>query len=85
MRAMSGFDIVSRFFGIVLALAVTELLKGLARVWRIKHGAEGVDAGQIRVGWLIPTLAAFILVDQITFWFNFTYLAPHLPTNLMGL
>ncbi|WP_127091208.1 hypothetical protein [Aquabacter cavernae] len=82
---MSNFDLVARVFGIVLALAVSELLKGFARLWRIRHGVEEVAGPPIHVGWLIPILGAFMLLDQVTFWFNFGVIGPHVPSNLFAL
>lgn len=82
---MTSFDLVARVFGIVLALSITELLKGFARVWRIQHRVEEAAGPPIHVGWLAPTLGAFMLLDQVTFWFNFGLLGPHLPNNLPGL
>ncbi|MEW6123816.1 MAG: hypothetical protein AB1698_14480 [Pseudomonadota bacterium] len=82
---MTSFDLVTRVFGIVLALAVSELLKGFARLWRIRHGVEETAGPPIHVGWLVPLLGVFILLDQVTFWFNFGHIGPHVPSTLFGL
>lgn len=82
---MTSFDLVARVFGIVLALAVSELLKGFARLWRITHGVEEASGPPVHVGWLVPALGAFMLLDQVTFWFNFGLIGPHVPTSLFGL
>ncbi|MEP9376706.1 hypothetical protein ABLE91_08350 [Aquabacter sp. CN5-332] len=81
---MSGFDLVSRVFGILLGLATAEVLKGFARVWRIRQGAETLET-PMRIGWLVPLLGILIVLDQITFWFKFAELGPHLPVDMFGL
>lgn len=82
---MTGFDLVTRVFGIVLALAISELLKGFARAWRIRYGVEETSGPPIHVGFLAPMLGVFILLDQVTFWFNFGHVGPHVPSSLVGL
>lgn len=82
---MSSFDLVTRMFGIVLALAISEVLKGFARLWRLHHRIEEVEGEPVHIGWLVPLLAALMLLDQVTFWFNFSQIGPHVPTNLFGL
>jgi hypothetical protein len=84
---MSGFDLLSRLFALLLGLAVCEVLKGFARIWRIAQGAEaagtGTEAG--RIGWLVPLLGLLLLLDQTTFWFDFNQIGPHLPANAATL
>lgn len=82
---MSNFDLVARVFGIVLALAVSELLKGFAKLWRVHHKVEETGGPPVHIGWLVPTLGALMLLDQVTFWFNFGQIGPHVPTTLFGL
>lgn len=81
---MSGFDLVSRVFGILLGLATAEVLKGFARIWRIRQGAEALET-PMRIGWLVPLLGILIVLDQITFWFKFVELGPYLPVDMFGL
>lgn len=82
---MSGFDLISRLFGLVLGLAVVEVVKGFARIWRIRHRLDGAQDAEIRIGWMVPLLGMLALADQTTFWFNFSEFGPHLPANHFGL
>ena len=57
---MSGFAFVFGVFGVVLGLAIVEILRGFGR--GIKR------PGPRRVGWLSPMLGLFLLYDIATFW-----------------
>ncbi|CAN5468638.1 hypothetical protein BH10PSE14_BH10PSE14_27290 [soil metagenome] len=57
---MNGFDLVFAMFGLVLGLAVTEVLAGFARIIKMRRKAH--------VGWLTPLLGTFVLIDMTTFW-----------------
>ncbi|TCT08018.1 hypothetical protein [Aquabacter spiritensis] len=82
---MSGFDLLSRVFAILLGLSIAELLKGVARVCRVWYGVEHADRAPLRIGALIPLLVLLTLFDQVTFWFNFAAIGPHLPADELGL
>ncbi|WP_311271220.1 hypothetical protein [Sphingobium sp. WCS2017Hpa-17] len=60
---MSAFDLVFAVFGLLLGLAVAEVLGGFARVLKMKRAAKPV-----RVGWLTPLLGLFVLLDLTSFW-----------------
>lgn len=57
---MDAFNFVFSLFGLVLGLAVAEVLSGFARVLRQRH--------VVRLGWLIPLLAIFLMLDLTSFW-----------------
>ncbi len=74
---MNGFDLVFAMFGLVLGLAVTEVLAGFARIIKMRRKAH--------VGWLTPLLGTFVLIDMTTFW-NVVYgHREHLHANLATL
>lgn len=60
---MSAFDLVFAVFGLLLGLAVAEVLGGFARVLKMKRAAKPV-----RVGWLTPLLGLFVMLDLTSFW-----------------
>jgi peptidoglycan/LPS O-acetylase OafA/YrhL len=60
---MSAFDLVFALFGLLLGLAVAEVLGGFARVLKLKRAAKPV-----RVGWLTPLLGLFVMLDLTSFW-----------------
>lgn len=74
---MQGFDLVFAMFGLVLGLAVTEVLAGFARVIKMRRKAH--------VGWLTPLLGLFVLIDMTTFWNTIYSHREHLHANLATL
>lgn len=74
---MNGFDLVFAMFGLVLGLAVTEVLAGFARIIKMRRKAH--------VGWLTPLLGAFVLIDMTTFWNTVYAYRDHLHANLATL
>ncbi|KAK0347590.1 hypothetical protein LTR94_002447 [Friedmanniomyces endolithicus] len=62
---MSAFDLVFAVFGLLLGLAIAEVLGGFARALKLKRTAKPV-----RIGWLTPLLglfwgSAYIMRDQM--------------------
>ena len=74
---MSGFDLVFALFGLVLGLAITEVLAGFSRVLKMR--------GKAHVGWLTPLLGLVVLIDLTSFWSNAAELRDVLPGNLLTL
>ncbi|WP_303762546.1 hypothetical protein [Sphingobium yanoikuyae] len=60
---MSAFDLVFAVFGLLLGLAIAEVLGGFARALKLKRTAKPV-----RIGWLTPLLGLFVLLDLTSFW-----------------
>jgi hypothetical protein len=60
---MSGFDLVFAVFGLLLGLAVAEVLGGFSRALTLKRGTRPV-----RIGWLTPLLGLFVMLDLTSFW-----------------
>lgn len=57
---MSGFEFFFGFFGLILGLSVVEVITGLGKVLRRRD--------RIRLGWVTPLLALFVLLDVASFW-----------------
>ena len=57
---MSVFEHSFSLIGLVLGLALVEVLGALIRTMKQRH--------TIKIGWLTPLLAAFVVLDTTTFW-----------------
>lgn len=64
---MSPFEFVFSLFGLVLGLALAEVLGGLARAVKLKRHPRSAKA--TRLGLLTPLLATFVMLDIVGFWF----------------
>lgn len=60
---MSPFELVFTLFGLLLGLAVAEVLSGLSRAFKLRRSAKAV-----RIGWLTPLLGLFVILDLTSFW-----------------
>lgn len=69
---MSPFEFFFTFYGLILGLAVAELLAGFART---------LQAGG-KVGLLPGLLAVFVAIDAATFWNQAWLIFRHAPFNL---
>lgn len=82
---MSAFDLIVRLFGLLLGLAMGEVLAGFARTLRLKLGVTAVAADSVRIGWLVPLLGLIVLLSQLSFWLSFYELHGNVPLNLLVL
>lgn len=57
---MSGFEFAFTLFGLLLGLALTEGLRGLASAIKTRHLAQ--------IGWSTACLGLFVACDAVTFW-----------------
>ena len=57
---MDGFNFYLSYYGLILGLSVAVVATGFVDALSARH--------RIRVGWLTPTLAIFILLDITSFW-----------------
>lgn len=57
---MSNFEFVFSLFGLVLGLALAEVLGGF--------GTALQSRGKVRIGWLTPLLGVFVALDLASFW-----------------
>ncbi|MCD2324764.1 hypothetical protein LQ953_12140 [Sphingomonas sp. IC-56] len=60
---MSAFELVFAVFGLLLGLAVAEVLGGFSRALKRKRGNRPV-----RIGWLTPLLGLLVVLDLMSFW-----------------
>ena len=60
---MSPFELVFAVYGLLLGLAVAEVLGGFSRALKLKRGARAV-----RIGWLTPLLGVLVMLDLSSFW-----------------
>ncbi len=60
---MSPFELVFAVFGLLLGLAIAEVLGGFSRAVKLKRGTRPV-----RVGWLTPLLGLLVMLDLTSFW-----------------
>ena len=70
---MSNFEFVFSLFSILLGLALTQVLGGLARVAEARHA--------IRIGWPTGLLAAMIVADITIFWHVIWWARDAMPDN----
>ena len=64
---MTEFDFAFTLFGLVLGLAMTEVLGGFVRVLKARSVRADEDVA-IRIGWHTPLLGLVITLDLISFW-----------------
>lgn len=55
-----SFEFFFSFYGLLLGLSAAEVAKGLANALGARE--------RIRIGWLTPMLAGFLLLDIASFW-----------------
>nr|WP_314445784.1 hypothetical protein [uncultured Sphingomonas sp.] len=61
---MNDFEFLFALYGLMLGLSIAEVLSGLAR--SIEERLQ--NRATLRIGWLCPLLAAFVLLDLLSFW-----------------
>ncbi|CAN5424374.1 hypothetical protein BH10PSE1_BH10PSE1_08360 [soil metagenome] len=69
---MSIFEVVFNLVGLVLGLALVEVLSGLARLIKARD--------KLRIGWLNPLLAVLVLADVTSFWGQAYEIRERLPS-----
>ena len=60
---MSPFELVFAVYGLLLGLAIAEVLGGFSRALKLKRGSRAV-----RIGWLTPLLGMLVMLDLTSFW-----------------
>ncbi len=60
---MSAFEMMFTLLGLLLGLAIAEILAGFSRAVRLRRTAKPV-----RIGWLTPLLGLFVMLDLTRFW-----------------
>lgn len=74
---MSPFEFVFSLFGLLLGFSLVEVLGGLGKVLKSRR--------DIRLGWLTPLLALFVMIDITSFWMMAWYTREAIPANAAAL
>lgn len=74
---MSNFEFVFSLFGLLLGLALAEVLGGFGRA--IQHRKK------IRIGWLTPLLGSLVALDLSSFWMVAWLVRDLVPANYASL
>jgi hypothetical protein len=82
---MSGFEMVFALFGLLLGLAIAEVLMGFSRTVKARLRAEAASAEPVRIGWLVPLLGFLVITDQTGFWLHAYALREAVPLNFLSL
>ncbi len=85
---MQDFVYLFELFTILMGLAVAVMLRGFAGVLKLRaRRRAGVDKllEDVRVGWLVPLLGIFVLVDLTTFWLFMYEARNSLPFNYVSI
>jgi hypothetical protein len=60
---VAPFEVVLSVYGLLLGFTLNEMLGGFARTFKTRRGGE-----DIRIGWLTPLTALFVIVEITGFW-----------------
>jgi hypothetical protein len=82
---MSGFEMVFALFGLLLGLAIAEVLAGFALTWKSRLRAEVAGTTPVRIGWLVPLLGFLVVTDQTAFWMHAYALREAIPLTFLSL
>ena len=74
---MSAFELVFSLFGLLLGLAIAEVLGGFGRAVKAR--------ARLRIGWLTPLLGVIVMLDLISFWTIAWSLREVIPFNALSL
>jgi hypothetical protein len=80
----SDFDDISRLFALLIGLAISVLIAGLARCWRLSRPAIR-RRHHARIGWLVPLLGMVILLNQASFFIKAFEINRHVPFSYSSL
>ena len=83
--AMSGLDFLFALFSLLLGLAMAEVLGGFARVMKLHARARAGRGRDVRVGLLVPLMAGFVLLGQLSCWTIMFQVRAQLPFNYVAL
>lgn len=64
---MTEFEFIFALYSLLLGLALAEILSGLGRAIEHRFASDAADR-QFEMGWLTPLLAAFVILDLLSFW-----------------
>ena len=78
------FDDLSRLFALLIGLAITVLVGGLARCWRLARHVTRRRAHP-RIGWLVPLLGILLILNQAHFFLSAFELNRRVPFSYFSL
>ena len=78
------FDDLSRLFALLIGLAITVLVGGLARCWRLARHVTRRHAHP-RIGWLVPLLGLLLILNQARFFLSAFELNRHVPFSYLSI
>lgn len=82
---MTGFEFAFALFSLVLGLSVAEVLGGFGKVMKLHARARAGLSVDVRVGWLVPLLAALVVLNQLSFWMIAYSVRETIPFNYLTL
>lgn len=81
---MQASGTIYSLFGLVIGLAIAEILKGFAEAWRTTRGVGAVRE-QVRIGWLVPLLGTMVIMDQTQFYITAYAMRDAIPFTYFSL
>ncbi len=81
---MSAFEFTFTLFGLVLGLALAEVLGGFVKVLKARSVRPDEEAA-IRVGWQTPLLGLVVTLDLISFWLGAWEVREAIPIDFAPL
>jgi hypothetical protein len=78
---ISNFEFLLSLFGLLLGFTLVEVLSGLVKATKTLRTPTGGPATQVRVGWLTPLLALFVILDIASYWANVWWIREHVPVG----
>lgn len=79
---MSDFEFAFSLFGLLLGFTLVEVLSGLARSAKLVRTQHRDETASVRLGWLTPVLALFVLLDISSYWQNVWSIREHVTVGL---
>lgn len=76
---------VFALFGLLLGLAIAEVLAGFAQTWKARLRADAAGRPPVRVGWLVPLLGLLVITDQTGFWLTAYAFRETIPLTFLAL
>ena len=78
---MSDFEFIFTLYSLLLGLSMAEILAGLGRAIERRIIIPNNAAERLRLGWLTPLLAIFVILDLLSFWSFAWFAREHFMVN----
>jgi hypothetical protein len=82
---MTGFSFVFALFSLLLGLGMAEMFRGFAGLLKLHARARAGKAVDVRVGWLVPLMAALVVLNQLNFCVTAYAVRDTLPFSYLTL